>query len=146
VIMPDQTSYSVVRPSVSTPFHIDFDWWKNHDNNWRVFLHDYLCPEHQALFSMQDENALIDFVDPVTAEVHQVDGLQQNLMEHCSKQDGFLEATHSLVDNVFRIFLSNGNLPLSPNELADQIGKSGDTILKLLSGPRVFMGIRPYHL
>lgn len=144
--MPEQTFHSIVRPISSTPFHIDFAWWKEHDNNWRVFLHDYLCKEHQSLFSMQEESALIDFIDPVTAEIHLVDGLQQNLMEHCSKQEGFLEATHSVVDNVFRIFLSNGNLPLSPNKLALLTGKNGETILKLLSGARVFMGIRPFHL
>lgn len=139
-------SFSMVRPTTSTPFHIDFAWWKEHDNNWRVFLHDYLCPEHQALFSIQDEGALIDFVDPITAEIHQVDGLQQNLMAHCSKQEGFVESTHSAVDNMFRIFLSNGNTPLSPNELSELTGKTGDTILRLLSGARVFMGIRPCHL
>lgn len=143
--MPDQPAFSVVRPTPNTPFHIDFAWWKDHDSNWRVFLHDYLCPEHQQVFSLEEEGSLIDFVDPVTAEIHLVDGLQQNLMTHCSRQEGFVEATHSVVDNVFRIFLSTGNSPMTPNELAALTGKTGDTILRLLSGGRVFMGIRPCH-
>jgi hypothetical protein len=67
-------------------------------------------------------------------------------MTHCSKQEGFVSTTHSLVDNVFRIFLSNGNSPLTPDELAELTGKSGDMILRLLSGTRVFMGIRPCHM
>jgi hypothetical protein len=144
--MPETRAFSLVKPTTHTPFHIDFAWWKEYDNNWRVFLHDFLCPEHQAMFSTQDGDLLIDHVDPVTAEIHQVDGLQQKLMTHCSKQEGFVSTTHSLVDNVFRIFLSNGNNPLTPEELAELTGKSGDTILRLLSGTRVFMGIRPCHM
>lgn len=144
--MPETKVFSLVKPTIHTPFHIDFAWWKEYDNNWRVFLHDYLCPEHQAVFSNQEGELLIDHIDPITAEIHQVDGLQEKLMTHCSKQDGFVSTTHSLVDNVFRIFLSNGNTPLSPEELAELTGKSGDMILRLLSGSRVFMGIRPCHL
>ena len=144
--MPETRAFSLVKPTIHTPFHIDFAWWKEHDNNWRVFLHDFLCPEHQAIFSTQEGDLLIDHIDPVTGEIHQVDGLQQKLMTHCSKQEGFVSTTHSLVDNVFRIFLSNGNNPTTPEELAELTGKSGEMILRLLSGTRVFMGIRPCHL
>lgn len=144
--MPETRTFSLVKPSAQTPFHIDFAWWKKNDNNWRVFLHDYLCPEHLAMFSAQDDELLLDYVDPVTAEVNQIDGLQEKLMNHCSKVDGFVSTNHSLVDNVFRVFLSNGNSPLSPLKLAELTGKSSDTILRLLSGNRVFMGIRPCHL
>lgn len=143
--MPETHAYSLVKPTTNTPFHIDFAWWKEHDNNWHVFLHDFLCLEHQAVFSSQEGDLLIDFIDPVTAEIHQVDGLQQKLVTHCSKQEGFVSSNHSLVDNVFRIFLSNGNTPLTPDELSELAGKSGDTILRLLSGARIFMGIRPCH-
>lgn len=144
--MTDIKLHSLVRPTTATPFHIDFAWWKENDNNWRIFLHDYLCPEHQQVFSMKDDTTLIDFVDPLTAEVHLVDGLQQKLISHCSRQEGFVESTHSVVDNVFRIFLANGNSPLTPAELAGLTGKTADTILRLLSGSRVFMGIRPCHM
>ena len=135
---------SLVKPSTSTPFHIDFAWWKENDNNWRVFLMDYLCAEHQALFADETDGKMIDYIDPVTAEVHEIDGVQEKLMKHCSKQEGFVEENHSVVDNVFRIFLSNGNTPLTPDQIGDFTGKSGETILKLLSGSRVFMGVRPY--
>jgi hypothetical protein len=138
--------FSLVKPIVTTPFHIDFAWWKEHEGNWRVFLMDYLCEEHQAMFANQEDGALLDHVDPTTGEVHQVDGVQQKLMLHCSKQDGFVEENHSAVDNVFRIFLSNGNSPLTPEQLGHLTGKPADTILRLLSGQRVFMGIRPTQL
>ena len=144
--MENKPQFSLVKPTLNTPFHIDFDWWKEHDNNWRVFLLDYLCPEHRQLFASAAEGELIDHIDPITAEVHQVDGIQQKLMLHCSRLEGFVEENHSVVDNVFRIFLSNGNTPLNAEELGAMIGKPGDTTLRLLSGSRIFMGIRPTNL
>lgn len=134
---------SLVKPTVQTPFQIDFEWWKQHDNNWRVFLHGYLCPEHQKTFMDLDEMALVDFIDPETAEVTQVDALQQVLITHCSKQEGFLTEHTALVDGIFRVLLANGNNPLTPSEMGVVLGKSGDTILRTLTGQQIFMGIRP---
>lgn len=142
----DNKPFSLVKPTTKTPFHIDFDWWKEHDSNWRIFLMDYLCDEHRELFANQDDSGLIDHIDPQTGEVHQIDGIQQKLMLHCSKQPGFVEENHSAVDNLFRVFLSNGNSPLSSEELGAMTGKTAETILRLLSGPRVFMGIRPMQM
>jgi hypothetical protein len=48
-----------------------------------------------------------------------------------------------LVDSVFRIFLSNGNMPLTPEELAEELGRDPLVILKTLSGLRVYKGLRP---
>lgn len=138
--------FSLVKPTIHTHFHIDFEWWKEHDGNWRVFLMDYLCDEHRVLFENEGDSVLIDHIDPQTAEVKQIDGVQQKLMVHCSKQTGFVEENHSAVDNVFRIFLSKGNTPMTCEELGALTGKPGDTILKLLSGTRVFMGIRPTQM
>ncbi len=136
----------MVKPTTLTPFHIDFEWWKEHEGNWRVFLMDYLCEEHRAMFENQTDTVLLDHIDPLTGEIHQVDGIQQKLMVHCSLQPGFVDENHSAVDNIFRIFLSKGNAPLSAEELATLTGKPAETILRLLSGQRVFMGIRPTQL
>ena len=64
--MIEQKKFSIVKPMISTPFHIDFEWWKQHDNNWKVYLHSCLCKEHQAMFGDIDNITLIDIVDPVT--------------------------------------------------------------------------------
>jgi len=86
---------------------------------------------------------MIDWVDPETAEIHQVDGLQSTLMNHCAKLDGFFTEQTTLVDAIFRVFLSNGNAPLTPIELSDRIGKPAETIVRTLSGQNVYRGIRP---
>lgn len=141
--MTDQKTFSFVKPSVATPYHIDFDWWKTHDANWRVFLFSCLCAEHQAHFEGQNSEYLIDWIDPETAEIHQVDGLQSTLMTHCARLDDFLTVQTALVDAIFRVFIANGNAPLNPIELSDKIKKPAETILRTLSGLQVYKGIRP---
>lgn len=137
--------FSLVRPTLETPFHIDFDWWKQHDNNWRVYLHSCLCPTHQAAFTNLDATYLIDWVDENTAEVTSVDGLEHALMSHCSLEPEFLDMNIPLVDAVFRVLVAHKNNPMTPQQLQELTGKSADTILRTLAGPQVYKGIRPVH-
>jgi hypothetical protein len=141
--MTDPKPFSLIKPTLETPFHIDFDWFKEHDGNWRVFLLNCLCPEHQEIYKNQSEDGMIDWIDPETAEVKRVDGLQSTLMSHCAKEPGFVTTNTAMVDAIFRVFLSNGNHPMTPVELSDKIGKPADTILKTISGLQVYKGIRP---
>jgi hypothetical protein len=135
--------FSLVKPTLQTRFHIDFDWWSTHDQDWRVYLRSNLCPEHQKLFAARGIEELVDWVDPETAEVQRVDGMQHVLITHCARQPDFISEHTALVDAAFRVFLANGNTPLSALELAGNLNKSPDTILKTFSGVRVYKGIRP---
>ena len=135
--------FSLVKPTLETPFHIDFDWWKEHDANWRVFLLDFLCDEHRAIYAEKDQNIQIDSIDPETAEVKRVDGLLNTLVEHCAQQEGFISQNTTLVNMIFKIFLANGNKPLNSKQLAELTGKSAATILRTFSGAQIFKGIRP---
>ncbi|MPM25529.1 hypothetical protein SDC9_72025 [bioreactor metagenome] len=141
--MSDPKPFSLIKPTLETPYHIDFDWYKEHDGNWRVFLLNCLCPEHQETYKDRSEDGMIDWIDPETAEVKRVDGLQSTLMSHCAKEPGFVTTNTAMVDAIFRVFLSNGNNPMTPVELSDKIGKPADTILKTISGLQVYKGIRP---
>ena len=88
---------------------------------------------------------LVDWVDPQTAEVQRVDGMQHILITHCSKQPGFLSERTAMVDATFRVFLANGNEPLSSIELGERLNKSPQVILKTFSGFRVYRGLRPCY-
>jgi hypothetical protein len=135
--------YSLVKPTVNTRFHIDFDWWIQSDRDWRVYLQNLLCPEHQIAFADFKEGEMVDWVDGETAEVQQVDGLQHVLITHCAKEEGFITDRTALVDAVFRLFLANGNDPMTINELGERLRKPPLIILKTLSGGRVYRGLRP---
>lgn len=135
---------SLLKPSVKTPFHIDFDWWKQNERDWHVFLRSLLCAEHQEAFSNVEEGQMIDWIDERTAEVRPVDGVQHALMSHCALQANFTDEHTALVEAVFRIFLVNGNAPMSPEDISKRLNRPADTILRTLTGPRIYRGLRPY--
>jgi hypothetical protein len=142
--MPEVKKISLVKPTVQTPFHVDFEWWRASDNNWHVALESLLCPEHQAAFADLPEGQLIDWVDLETAEVRPLDGLQHTIISHCAKQEGFVSEHTALVDAIFRLLLASGNTPMSPEEMGARLNRPADTILKTIAGPRVYKGLRPH--
>jgi len=143
VPLPDVKRTSRVRPTTQTHFHIDFNWWAEQDRDWRVFLQSLLCPEHQLAFAELPGDHMVDFVDPLTAEVQRVEGLQHVLITHCAKQVGFISPHTTLVDAIFRTFLASGNMPMTSMELSQQSGRSPDLILRVMTGERIYRGLRP---
>jgi hypothetical protein len=140
--LPDVKRSNRARPTIQTHFHIDFNWWQDRDRDWRVFLQSLLCPEHQQIFSELPDDHLVDFIDPLTAEVQRVDGLQHILITHCAKTEGFISPHTTMVDAIFRIFLANGNAPMTPVELSQLSGRSPDLILRVLTGDQIYRGLR----
>jgi hypothetical protein len=143
--MTEVKKFSLLKPTLDTPFHIDFDWWRANDNNWRVALQDMLCTEHRESLSSFNEETKIDWVDPETAEVQRVEGLQSILINHCAKREDFLGEHTALVEGIFRLFLANGNMPLTARDLGTRLNRAPDIILKTIAGLRVYRGIRPYN-
>jgi hypothetical protein len=143
--MTETKKTSLLKPTLQTQFHVDFDWWRTNDNNWRIALHDMLCPEHQQALAGLGEDQLIDWIDPETAEVQQMDGVQTILIGHCARQEGFLDVHTALVEGIFRLFLANGNKPLNPIKLGEHLNRPPDIILKTIAGQRVYKGIRPFN-
>lgn len=135
---------SLVKPTANTPYHIDFDWWKKNDNNWRVYLTGCLCSDHQQLFANLAADSSIDMVDMQTGEVTQVDGITAIIEHHCSKQPGFIDSSTKLLDAVFKALLINENRPMTLNEISKIINRPADTILRTITGGRVYLGLRPY--
>lgn len=142
--MAEGKRLSIVKPTVTTPFHIDFAWWKKNERDWHVYLRTLLCTDHQESFADVEEGQTIDWVDPSTAEVKPVDGIQNALMTHCARQPDFLTQQTALVEAVFRLFLTNGNIPMSSQDMGARLNRPPETILRTLAGPRVYKGIRPY--
>ena len=137
---------SLLKPNSRTPFHIDYDWWKENESDWQVFLRSLLCADHQEMFANVEEGETIDWIDPQTAEVKTVDGIQHALMSHCALEPDFANSRTALVEAVFRIFIANGNVPVSAEDLARKLGRPAETILRTIAGPRVYRGLRPFEV
>lgn len=125
--------------TADTLFHIDYDWWERKGLRLGVELRAHLCQEHRAVFSIDK----IDWVDEKSGEGAQVGGLRHVLQVHCSKQPDYINDNLLLVDAVFRVFLANGNTPLTCRELGSIIGRPTERVLRTLGGRRVYKGIRP---
>lgn len=135
--------FSLIKPTLDTPFHIDFEWWKKNERDWHVYLRSLLCSEHQEVFAEVEEGEMIDWVDPKTAEVKPVEGIQHTLMTHCARRPDFVTEQTAMVEAVFRLFLTNENVPMTVEELGSLLNRPPNTILRTLSGPRVYKGLRP---
>jgi hypothetical protein len=133
-----------LRPNLDTKFHIEYTWWDRADRDLEIYLRSHLCPEHQETFAELDASALVDNVDPETAEVTRVPGIQNVLITHCAQQPNYITRQTSLVNAVFRIFLANGNTPLTAREIAERLGRQPNMVLRTFTSPRVYKGIRPF--
>ena len=79
--MAEVKRFSLVKPTVDTPFHIDFAWWKKNERDWHVYLRSLLCPEHQDAFANVEEGEMIDWVDPKTAVKNSIQQLLTCLLQ-----------------------------------------------------------------
>ncbi|MCP4541094.1 MAG: hypothetical protein GY832_28500 [Chloroflexi bacterium] len=137
---------TLVKPTLDTSFRIDYEWWERKELHISIELRSHLCEEHQSVFSEHFDTERIDWVDERTGEVMQVDGLQHVLQIHCSKQSSYVNEHLSLVDAIFRVFLANGNTPLTCKELGNIVGQLPNKILRTLTGRQIYKGIRPVRI
>jgi len=137
------SQFTLVKPTIKTPFYIDFEWWQQNDRSWRVYLRSYLSEEDRQRIESVGDEQLVDLIDSETAEIRQVDGLQHLLITDYASRPEFITGTTSVTESIFRLLLANGNVPLSPAEIGERLGRDPLTILRTLSGPRIFKGIRP---
>ena len=142
-VVTEQSTTVRVRPTLETKFHIDYAYWERADRELNIYLRSHLCPELQEVYANIEANTLVDSVNPKTAEVTRVQGIQHTLISHCALQADYLTPQTTMVNAIFRVFLSNGNTPLTPAELGEILNRPARTILRMLSGGRVYKGIRP---
>ncbi|MFN2109041.1 MAG: hypothetical protein ACK2UI_05225 [Anaerolineae bacterium] len=132
-----------IKPTLDTPFHIDYNWWAEQGLDLNVQLLQHLSPELREVYSGQSLEDKIDLIDWETGEVRQVEGLQYLIATRCSKDPGYVMQAPTLLEAIFRVFLSNGNHPLTPRALAPLVGHTSEQVLRVLSGRIVRKGLRP---
>lgn len=132
----------IIKPTLETKFHIDYDWWEKDDNDLRAYTLTHLPTDLREKFDEETEPRVVDFIDPETGEVTRLDELGLAIREAADRDD-YINPQTSLVDSVFRVFLANDNTPRTPLELEEDTGRDAKTILKTFGGIRVYRGIRP---
>ncbi len=130
------------KPKLDTKFHIDYDWWEKDEQDLNTYMLTHLPSDLRERFEDGAEEKVVDYIDPDTGEVRQLDALGLAIQEASQRED-FINPQISLVDSVFRVFIANGNSPRSPQELEEETGRDARTILKTIGGIRVYRGIRP---
>ncbi|MGJ3238891.1 MAG: hypothetical protein ACFE0Q_09330 [Anaerolineae bacterium] len=132
----------LLKPTLDTKFQIDYEWWERENNDLRAYMLTHLPPEIREKFADTEADQVVDYVDPETGEVFQLDELGLAIQE-AAKMDDFINPQASLVDSVFRVFLANGNTPRTPRELEHDTQRDARTILKTFGGVRIYRGVRP---
>jgi len=135
----------LVKPTLDTRFHIDYGWWERQNRDIDVEIRSHLCRVHRDAYGDRSIVDKIDWVNEKTGEVTQVNGLEHVLRVHCSKQPDYLHDRLTIVEAVLRVFLANGNEPLTCEQLGEILARPAEKILRTLSGRRVYKGIRPVH-
>ncbi len=92
---------------------IDFNWFERNSRSYLPLVRASLCPRCQKK-TAKGEHYINDFLSWVGG--------------CCSKSSGYMKLDYPLLECVFRLFLANGNKPLTLEELSQQLGtwRSGD--------------------
>ena len=93
---------------------IDLDWFQENDRCFAAIACHCLCSACQERLASE------------LMEV-EVGSLVVGIKDCCSKAPGFVNSKLSLLEKIFRIFLSNGNEPLTPAELISQLAIYSET-------------------
>lgn len=133
---------AIVKPTLDTRYHIDYSWFERSGEDLRTYLLSHLSPDQRERLSQSAEARQVDYIDPETGEVTKLDELQLAIRAAAQEPD-FINPHTSVVDSIFRVFLANGNKPLSSRQIAEYVGRPASLVLKTLSGGRVYKGIRP---
>jgi len=140
---PDLALTQFIKPTLDTLFHIDYSWWEQQGLDLNVKLVTHLCPEHRNAYAGRPVGDKIDWVDWETGEVMPVDGLQYIIRMHCSKEPGYVVQAPTMIEAIFRAFLSTSNQPMSSRMLGPMVGRLPEQVLRLLAGRKVRLGLRP---
>jgi hypothetical protein len=113
---------------------IDLDWLEQHNRSFLALAQGSLC----AKCAKKQKG------EPVSPA-----GLISTIEGCCGKTSGFITDKMPVLDSIFRLFLANGNQPLTLEELSQQLAKwrggsrrTSVEILSRLLGNERYYGIR----
>jgi len=120
---------------------VDYSWWDESNLDLKTYLFNRLNIGEDVELDTNVEE--IDLVDASTGEVRRVDGFQYMIQSYFNQLPEDFMARTSLVDAAFCLLLANANQPMTGRELAERLQRPIDVVIRTLSGPRIYQGIRP---
>ena len=134
----------VARPTIETPFHLDWAWFERNHINVENVIRNQLTPRVAKRFPEGATVEILDHIDPETGEVSRMDALREAIMSECQWEPDYITGDIPLVQAVLRVFLANNNKQLTAGELAQRLGRNDpETILRVLTSGGVQMGVVP---
>ena len=119
-------------------YFIDQGWYQESGRSLAALVQGRLCPACRSRLGMGEGQALTD-------------NTLASVADCCSKSEGFFAPGLPVMESVFRLFLANGNQPLSVEEIWTQLlemrggsplGLSPQVLRSLLGSDRHY-GLRP---
>ena len=138
---PQFKSHALKRITPDTRFYVDYSWWDESNLDLKTYLFNRLNIGEDVELDTNVEE--IDLVDASTGEVRRVDGFQYMIQSYFNQLPEDFMARTSLVDAAFCLLLANANQPMTGRELAERLQRPIDVVIRTLSGPRIYQGIRP---
>lgn len=93
---------------ISTRWFIDLDWYQQNSRSFFVQTQNCLCPKCTERLLKSKHGA-------------DVARIIASIKDCCSKTPGFITPNLPILESIFRIFLANGNQPLTLEELGEQL-------------------------
>lgn len=88
-------------------YRIDQDWYQRNGRSLSVLVRSRLCPSCQQQLASKSS----------------LDDLSTLLRDCCSKKEDFLSLPLPLKERCFRLFLANGNQPLTLQQIGEKLGQ-----------------------
>lgn len=138
---PVVKSLALKRPTLDTKFYVDYSWWDKSNLDLNTYLFTRL-PGGKNI-TIDPEITEVDLVDMQTGEVKRVGGFQYMVQSYFRQLPEDFASRLSVVDAVFCVILANANQPITAREIAEQIHRPADVVLRTIGGTTVYQGIRP---
>jgi hypothetical protein len=133
----------IYRPNENTRFHVDYAWFETQGVDVNVLIRKVLTPEQQERLDENAESVVFDYIDETTAMVHAENQVVHTIRTESAKDPAFISARTPVWEGAFRIFLLNGNQPLTALELSQLLKRKPTEIVNQLGGRVIYNGVRP---
>jgi hypothetical protein len=116
-------------------YHIDFEWYQENSRSFAALAESRLCPECQS--------------KPKKKATKSDQGLLKVIGQCCAQKPDFTTPSMPILESVFRLFLANGNEPLSVIDISQQMRQAraesfvpGPEVLGRILRDESFYGLR----